>query len=213
MKEIIIGKEGNQPFPIKSENDGVSRKHAKITITDNGDWYLEDLNSTNGTAIRNEETGELIPVNDRIRISSMSFIMLGPDSARGCGFYAKQVTGNSGFTEEHEYLVQKEDYFDELLEQVDRNTKKLNVLKIVLLVIFLSFAYLYDTKSSPILILGRMSVATLPSAIIQVLYNPTERKKEIKKIRDKFSHCPNPTCSNRLTSKEVRDMRCSRCKK
>ena len=46
MKEVIIGKEGTQKFPIN--NSRVSRQHAKITVSDSGQWTLEDLNSTNG---------------------------------------------------------------------------------------------------------------------------------------------------------------------
>ena len=53
MKQILLGTEGNQPFKITQQ--GVSRQHARITIGDDGIWTLEDLNSTNGTFIRNEE--------------------------------------------------------------------------------------------------------------------------------------------------------------
>ena len=49
MQEVIIGKEGTQKFPIN--NSRVSRQHAKITVSDSGQWTLEDLNSTNGTYI------------------------------------------------------------------------------------------------------------------------------------------------------------------
>lgn len=49
VREIIIGKEGNQPFQITDAR--VSRKHAKITIDENGDMVLEDLQSTNGTFV------------------------------------------------------------------------------------------------------------------------------------------------------------------
>lgn len=39
MTKIIIGKQGDQKFPIK--NAGVSRQHASITI-EGGHWILED---------------------------------------------------------------------------------------------------------------------------------------------------------------------------
>lgn len=45
MTKIIIGKQGDQKFPIK--NAGVSRQHASITI-EGGHWILEDMDSTNG---------------------------------------------------------------------------------------------------------------------------------------------------------------------
>ena len=52
MKQFILGTEGNQPFEIKQT--GVSHQHARVTIDDNGVWTLEDLNSTNGTFVRDE---------------------------------------------------------------------------------------------------------------------------------------------------------------
>ena len=52
-QKIIIGREGNQPFPITQ--DGVSGRHASLTIRTDGTWVLEDLNSMNGTYIRNKD--------------------------------------------------------------------------------------------------------------------------------------------------------------
>ena len=61
---IIIGKEGNQPFVITSA--GVSRKHAQITI-DHETWFIEDLNSTNGTFVQNEDGDYIRIINMQIR--------------------------------------------------------------------------------------------------------------------------------------------------
>ena len=42
MEQIyVIGRTGNQPFKIASES--VHGEHAKITITEQGKWILEDL--------------------------------------------------------------------------------------------------------------------------------------------------------------------------
>ena len=115
MKEIILGREGNQPFKIDKEINGVSRQHAKITINDSNVWYLEDLDSSNGTFIRDENNGDAIPVKGKIAITPMAFVFLGPDSSKGCCFYAKQVLKENygDFVEEFEYMNSKEDEFDE----------------------------------------------------------------------------------------------------
>lgn len=86
MTSIIIGKEGQQRFPIK--NAGVSRQHARITI-DNGVWVLEDLDSTNGTYIR-EDNGKFIRI-DKLGISEDTVIRLGDDSLNGYAFMAHHV--------------------------------------------------------------------------------------------------------------------------
>ena len=70
MQEVIIGKEGTQKFPIN--NSRVSRQHAKITVSDSGQWTLEDLNSTNGTYIN----GKRMPTGQVLSLPSGSVIML-----------------------------------------------------------------------------------------------------------------------------------------
>ena len=48
---ITIGRNNN--CDIQINNLGVSKKHAAIT-RQNGNYYIEDLNSTNGTLLNNE---------------------------------------------------------------------------------------------------------------------------------------------------------------
>lgn len=48
--EIIIGKQGTQPFPISESS--VSRKHAVLSVNEaNGQMILRDTNSVNGTYV------------------------------------------------------------------------------------------------------------------------------------------------------------------
>jgi len=49
---ITIGRENNSDIQIN--NLGVSKKHASIT-RQNGGYFIEDLNSTNGTLLNNEK--------------------------------------------------------------------------------------------------------------------------------------------------------------
>jgi len=49
---ITIGRENNSDIQIN--NLGVSKKHAAITLQ-NGSYFIEDLNSTNGTLLNNEK--------------------------------------------------------------------------------------------------------------------------------------------------------------
>lgn len=51
--ELLIGKEGNQPFQIT--NPYVSRKHAILRTLPDGTYQLEDLGSTGGTYILDEQ--------------------------------------------------------------------------------------------------------------------------------------------------------------
>ena len=47
--EIIVGRKGDQSFPIT--DNGVSSKHIKVRLLEDGLVEIEDLNSTNGTFI------------------------------------------------------------------------------------------------------------------------------------------------------------------
>lgn len=51
--ELLIGKEGNQPFKIADPY--VSKKHAKLSLLPDGSYVLEDLNSMGGTYLLGEK--------------------------------------------------------------------------------------------------------------------------------------------------------------
>ena len=65
MPEFIIGRQGTQPFPISDAYYHVSTRHALITIDEQGQWWIEDLNSTNGTYIQDSTTGEFVRVQKK----------------------------------------------------------------------------------------------------------------------------------------------------
>lgn len=215
MKTIILGREGNQPFPIKAECDGVSRRHAQITITDHGDWYLEDLDSSNGTYIRDEGTGDMIPISRKRTISPMTFILLGPDNSKGCCFFAKQADKYGDFTEEREYLVSKEEEFDRRNIELEANIKKMRILGPIVILVAV-----FAITGIPVIndMLGEYAiqiriVLSSMSGLVTALYDGSARKRQLQEERERWHHCPNPCCSNKQTSKEIKNMKCSKCKK
>ena len=71
--EIIVGREGAQPFTI--DNIGVSRRHAKLTDCGNGSFIIEDLGSANGTFVNDQKIiKKTITSTDKIRLGS-SYIL------------------------------------------------------------------------------------------------------------------------------------------
>lgn len=215
MKTIILGRTGNQPFKIDDDADGVSRQHAQITITDNNEWYLEDLGSANGTYIREQNTGEMIPVNGKRRIFPMTFIFLGPDNSKGCCFFAKQADSYGDFVEDYQYLQAKEDEYDLKKKELDNNIKRMKLLGpvIVLLAVFgITGIPLINNALGDYAIQIRIFLSSL-SGVLTIFYDGQGRKDQLKSERERWHHCPNPCCSNKLTSKEIRNMKCSKCKK
>ena len=214
MRTTILGKEGSQPFKITAE--GVSRRHACITISDAGDWTLEDLNSSNGTFVRDETDGELTRVA-KVSITPMTFISLGPDNAKGCCFYARQALSENygNFTREYEYMNEKEEAFDQQEKALEQRIKVLRIAGPVAVVIFV-FAITgipaFESLLGSNALLIRIAFSSL-SGIIPVLYDGSAKKKAIVQMRERFHHCPNPLCSNKLKTSEIKNLRCSKCKK
>lgn len=202
MKQIILGTEGNQPFKITQQ--GVSRQHARITIGDDGVWTLEDLNSTNGTFIRNEE-GEMRRVGTLV-INPMTFICLGPNNANGCSFYATHLVNPDDFIKEFQYLNQLEDDFDAQEEHADKMEKRIRLLIAIASFVSLIGSFLV---SNGVLLLR---VGTLVSLVSTMFFNPNEKKKKLQAEREKFHTCPNPKCSHIMKSREIRMMQCAKCK-
>lgn len=202
MKQILLGTEGNQPFKITQQ--GVSRQHARITIGDDGVWTLEDLSSTNGTFIRNEE-GEMRRVGTLV-INPMTFICLGPNNANGCSFYATHLVNPDDFIKEFQYLNQLEDDFDAQEEHADKMEKRIRLLIAIASFVSLIGSFLV---SNGVLLLR---VGTLVSLVSTMFFNPNEKKKKLQAEREKFHTCPNPKCSHIMKSREIRMMQCAKCK-
>lgn len=228
MKTIILGKdkpatldsskgEVYQPFSYKTQQTGVSRKHATITIDDNGYWWLEDRWSTNGTYIR-EDNGNFRKIGNRehpgkCRITPMTFVKLGIDDTTGCCFYARQADSYGNFNEEFEYIQSK-------IEKISKDgEKRLNMLKIQKMILrilpgLIAFVwYLFDKSPNGIFI--KMLIPIVANPLIEFLYNTNEKKKEIEKqIKEQkrmFSQCPNPVCNHSLSDADIALLRCGTC--
>ena len=207
MKEIIIGRNGDQPFKITAE--GVSARHASLTIRDDGRWVLKDLDSTNGTYIRDEHY-QYVRIAVKI-IDENTVIRLGnDDSIRSIQFMAVQL------------IKEKPDDFSKEFEELRKNlesciAKKNDMDKMVSR---LSYAPL---ACSAIIGVVTMNMSISPWGlrclfIIPTLLSPlinnygNKKKKELaKEIRNNFI-CPNPKCRYPLSETEIRRGQCGKCK-
>ena len=77
-QQIVIGTSGNQPFPIPDPK--VSRRHAILAVKANGQYFIIDNGSTNGTFIfNNNEFIRLYP-NQPYPVTPDTMIQLGPET-------------------------------------------------------------------------------------------------------------------------------------
>ena len=70
---ISIGRSGNNKIVLKDPY--ISKNHLKI-VEDEGDFYVEDLNSANGTYINGEKIMDAVKIKngDRIKIGQVEFL-------------------------------------------------------------------------------------------------------------------------------------------
>jgi len=211
MKKIILGKEGDQYFTINGSS--VSRQHAEVTINDNGIWTLTDLNSTNGTFVRDEQTGVLKRIS-QIEIHPLTFICLGPDNSHGCSFYARQVLNPGDFKDELEYMNEKEDEYDKELVAVERKIRWQRWIVFFLNVGVAGITLLIPRSFDSVITdfrLNIMRIVPICSTFFSAFYDFSGEKKKLAEQYNRFRHCPNPECHNKLKSTEIRSMDCSKC--
>ncbi len=70
--EVVIGRDPTCSYPVPNET--VSSRHARLFYRQN-QWWIEDLNSTNGTFLNDERltTLTVIVTSDEIRCGECSF--------------------------------------------------------------------------------------------------------------------------------------------
>ena len=217
MKTITLGRNGDQSFEINGAS--VSGKHASVTIGDNGKWILKDLGSTNGTFMRNEESGALIAVGqDGVVINEKTFIVLAADNSTGCCFYARQLTEPGDYFEEHRYMLQKKSEFDAMEDAVSLKAMLIRKGIFYSMLIFTLITFIPGVEQWCNMTLGAnlfmlyrgMSILTMGAS---TFYDAQGKKARIKKLRKSFNQCPNPECDHHLSSDNIDNMKCPRCQK
>ncbi|MBQ6063717.1 MAG: FHA domain-containing protein [Prevotella sp.] len=209
---IIIGRGGQQWFPIRGRN--VSEEHAEIEIDEEtGVWMLRDLNSTNGTFVREEETGEFRRVSC-VRINPLTFVCLGSDNDKGCCFYARQIEHPGNFNEEIRYLKKKDSEFAKKISKAKKNTTIISNVSWVLTLLVIGFSLVFSANE------GNLNVGSLRYLLVlavppltKLLTHVFDTRKKIEARRELFSHCPNPECNYKLRHQDIENAECPHCHK
>lgn len=210
MKEIIIGREGEQKFPIN--NPGVSRKHAKIAINDDGNWWLEDLGSENHTYIQ-QKTGEYVSIGKK-RITSNTNIRLGDETVGGIHFIARQVF--DGISKESNSFLHDFQNLKKKMEELNKERvsikKKIKMRRVIialvpLLLLFISMLPIFNKEMQMIV----MRASLVASSLLSIVFINNEQLEDWVKRRNKLIRCPNPNCNKVLTDEEVETFQCYRC--
>ena len=215
-QKVTLGTNGTQPFKVSGSY--VSRHHAEIVIDDSDVWTLNDLDSTNGTYIRDENTGEMMRISS-VLITPMTFICLGSETPLGCCFYAKQAIKHGDYREELRYMKNKEQALAEEEEKLQKKNKLANVLvRLALLLIIAVVAlaagssFIIPQSMSPAMNIITMILMASAVSIVPFFFDVNKKKKRLNSKREHFRQCPNPECSHILSAKEMLNMYCSKCR-
>ena len=213
MRTITLGRNGDQCFAIAQE--GVSSQHARVTI-DGDTWTLEDLNSTNGTYVR-DERGELVRVG-KCSITPDTFVHLGPQTVDGCSFYARRLLGANDYRAEFALLTDLAKRNRQLIEQEEKRSQRRSLVTPALYVLVFCLSLIPPQKygvpddMATSIQMWLLRVPMLLGGIIGYLLTRNNRRKTLTKQWERLRMCPNPACHHTLSEGEVDLCQCARCK-
>lgn len=243
MKTIVLGRVFSPLNPDKKNSKeavyqafgelltnqiGVSNLHASIVIDDNGEWWLEDRWSTNGTYIR-EDDGRFRRIGNheypgKCQITPMTYIRLGTDDASGCCFYAKQAEQYGNFNEELVFIKNRHEELDKLGINEKKKIKKISLLidYVLPLILIPLMCFIIKPLAEEIggftttLVSGYGTFIIMRlSGMMKLLYGVKEREREneekTKEQKKLFSLCPNPKCNHVLSDMEIANLQCNTC--
>ena len=71
--ELVLGR--SPTSTIRFDDDGVSRRHARLWSTPDGEWAIEDLNSANGTLVNGERvTTRMLQPEDKVQLGPTTLL-------------------------------------------------------------------------------------------------------------------------------------------
>lgn len=204
-KEILIGRSPESTIKIPEDRDRVSSRHIKIRVSENGVWTLEDLQSTNGTYVRDDD-GRFHRVYTK-QISESDIIRLGNGGASSFTFMAHRVlnpTGSYAFE-----FQQLRHAFRDHISQEEKKEKRIEIAGWVnsctaAAVFLITWAFGLDIMIRFVL----MSVAPILGKFL--FSGDSKELKELRKKRERLFRCPK--CGSPISPFDIEAGQCSRCK-
>lgn len=215
-KEIIVGRNSNSPIKIPEAKDGVSWNHAKITVSDDGVWSIQDMDSTNGTYVRDDD-GEFRLVDSKI-ISETDIIRLGKDGAGNCfTFMAHRAIDPIGsYSFEFRQLRRLLNSQRELELKQEKAihshgwiAKFSGIGVIILRAIWGWFDNSNNLSNSNV---WYALIAISPVAVGTLFNGDNKKLRQIRERRKKILICPNPMCGYPISEWDIEHGQCSHCK-
>lgn len=210
-KELVIGRSSASPLKVPDDRIAVSGKHVKITLLDNGEMKLEDLQSSNGTYVRNDNF-EFERVY-ACQIHESDIIRLGNDGANSFVFTARRALyPDDTYAYEFRHLQR---LLKKSREEEAKKEKWANIAGWIIsggafavwgLTEIVEWILHKDSDPNKRMII----MMGVPPILKILLGNFTKGTKLVKKTREKFMLCPK--CGKRISEFDIEQGQCSKCK-
>lgn len=225
--EIFIGRNeqvmrqtfGNNVYIVPEDCSTVSSPHAKLTIHNNGVWQLEDLNSKNGTYVRNTE-GEYERVFN-VQITPDTIIRFGvaghmSHSCWACHIKSWYEGNKDNYFYEFDRIQQMAAKYNEAVSRQEAINERHNWIAtfssmggMVIFMIISAFSK-KDGISSNDMILRMMIMSALPPLVKACFSKDGKKLKALRLKRAALLTCPK--CFMPLTDIEIENRKCNKCK-
>lgn len=210
-EEYIIGRHSSSPLKIPADKNAVSNQHLKIIVSPNGTWTLEDLNSSNGTYIRDDK-GEFHRVYKK-QIHESDIIRLGNGGANSYTFTAKRVVAPD---ESYQYEFRKlKNLLAHYKEEEQKREKKMEIngwiSKLAGVAIVGICAILGAVSGINIDPNTRYLLIAFAPIVVGLFFSGDKAAmKTLKSQKAKIMLCPH--CGKPISEFDVEQGQCSRCK-
>ena len=216
MKEYIIGRGGTQPFTIADSCRGVSHKHARLTITDSGEWWIENLSGPQGNGVFLKTGPNNFERVEKRRIDEDTIIRLGEGSHLSYTFMAHRAVELPGnYAYEFLDLRKRFNLYKKAIADVEAENKRRSKMANTIMTIFIVLSVgivLWSWLSghglngmSPMLFTGL--VATLS----RTMFGPkTDQLKKLMALRQTEFVCP--VCGMPMSDFAIANLKCQACK-
>ena len=214
MWEFYVGRNHTKPIAIPGTKSAVSGDHIKITVSDDKKtWILEDLNSANGTYIRDDE-GNYRRVY-RCYITEKTIIRLGDQGITSYEFMAHRVFVENPADYSYEFKEMMQSYLaiTQKITTREKINKNHNNIRIFAPIIGLGLSFLFtaekgDDPMGPMM--GIRLAITLPTFFVGWLFRKdAEKLKELLNKKTKLFLCPR--CGKPLADHFVTQHYCPSC--
>lgn len=225
--EIFIGRNeqymrqtfGNNVYIVPEDCSTVSSPQAKLTIYDNGVWVLEDLNSKNGTYVRNAD-GEYERVFN-MQITPDTIIRFGvaghmSHMCWACHIKSWYEGSKDNYFYEFNRIQQMSVKYNEAVAKQEAIMERHNWIASFAgfggLIIFMVITLCQgdDSISGNNMLLRMMIMSSLPPLVKACFSKDGKKLKRLRQMRTAILTCPR--CGMPLSDAEIENRRCGKCK-